>query len=184
MEPASDAAIPAAGPVMILDALAPLRPERRIGRPGQDHRILARDHRLVAKAVERPGLHLALGQRAFRHAVVKGVAVVVALRADRAKHLLQPAPLQPAARGIEEIGHSAISMPSWAISQPACRTAACSGEVSSSTGLLLLMWMKTFRPTATSAKAATEPCGPDIARCPIRAPVLVPRPAAIISSSV
>ena len=46
-----------------------------------------------------------------------------------------------------------ISMPSWATSQPAAVTAACSGELSSRTGLVLLMWTKMRRPIVHIGKA-------------------------------
>ena len=56
-------------------------------------------------------------------------------------------------------------------------------EVRSSAVLLLLIWMKMRRPRGVAASNAMLPSGPDMLRWPMRRPVLLPRPAVIISSS-
>src|SRR5688572_26142165 len=100
-----------------------------------------------------------------------GVAVVIALGAYLPEHGFQ------LARGHPDSGygvkvHSSISMPSCATSQPAALTAACSAERSSRTGLVLLIWTKMRRPILKFWRPAIEPSDPDIARWPMRAPVL------------
>ena len=139
MQPARDAAAPAVVAVMVLDALAPGRAKGRVLGSGEDHGVLARNDRLVAVAVQRPCLHLGLRQRAAGHPVMEGVAVVVALGADLPQHGFQLRRGQAAFGRVMEVAHNSISMPSRATSQPAARTAACSAEFSSSTGLVLLM---------------------------------------------
>ena len=112
MQPAGDAAAPAILAVMVLDALAPCGAEGRILGAGEDHGILARNDRLIAVAVERPGLHLALRQGAAGHPVMEGMAVVVALGADLPQHRFQFAGRQAVPGRVMEIAHSSISMPS------------------------------------------------------------------------
>src|SRR3546814_7051367 len=74
--------------------------------------------------------------------------VVVALGADPAQRNDELLRLQQHIRDIAALvrrGHSTISMPSAAISQPAASTARRSTESASRAGLLLLMWMKMRR---------------------------------------
>ena len=66
MQPAGDAAAPAVVAVMVLDALAPGGAKGRVLGARQDHGVLARNDRLVAVAVQRPCLHLDLGQQRRR----------------------------------------------------------------------------------------------------------------------
>src|SRR5690606_33964440 len=79
--------------------------------------------------------------------------------------------------------HSAISIPSEAISHPACRAALRSGESANSAGFELLICRNNLRAMLSGASAAMVPSAPDIAICPIACPVLLPSPAAISSSS-
>ena len=153
MQPAGDAAAPAVLAVMVLDALAPGGAEGRILGMCEDHGILARDDRLIAVAVQRPGLHLGLRQRAAGHPVMERVAVVIALGTDLPQHGFELAAGQTVPGRVVEIAHNSISMPSWATSQPAALTAACSAEFSSRTGLVLLMWTKMRRPILNVGQA-------------------------------
>jgi hypothetical protein len=67
---------------VIDDPLAPDPPQFRIGHPRQDDRILDRDRRLVAIAVEGPGPELILAERALVHHQMKWMPVVITLGAD------------------------------------------------------------------------------------------------------
>ena len=115
--------------VVVVDALHPAAPEARVRGLREDQPVLDRDARLVVVAVAHPGLDLLPGQRARVHAQVERMAVVVALLAD---------PRSRASNGTR--AHASISSPSAAISTPARRTRAASGEAGSSTGLVPFRW--------------------------------------------
>src|SRR5436853_5963969 len=51
-------------------------------------------------------------------------------------------------------------------------------------GLVLLMWIKIFRPLAEFGNCSSRPPGPESGRCPISRAVLVLRPVWISSSSL
>src|ERR1039457_271943 len=74
-------------------------------------------------------------------------------------------------------------MPSCATSQPAASSSARSLESLSNTGLELLTCTRILRFTASVWKAAIVPSAPVRLMCPILRPLLLPRPARIISSS-
>ena len=80
--------------------------------------------------------------------------------------------------------HPSRFIPSQATSQPRSLTARLSSLSSSSTGLVVLMWMKTLRRTPSGANAAIVPSSPEMLMWPIRRPVFTPTPERIISSSV
>jgi len=113
-------------------AMHPFAAQVAVVHTAHQGRVLTRHARLIAVAVERPGLHLALVELAAVQQAVEGVLVVVALGADRADGGLE------LGRG-HEAGHRPISMPSKAISQPARSTWARSGLSSRRTGLELFM---------------------------------------------
>src|SRR5207245_162323 len=64
--------------VVVLDAMDPHPPERRILGLRQDDRVLDRDPRLIVVAVEYPLLELSLGQLAVVHEHMIAMMVVVA----------------------------------------------------------------------------------------------------------
>src|SRR6185369_10531625 len=175
-EPTLDAAFPGLVAVMIDDALAPDAPQLRIVHPGHERGILHRDTALVIEAVQRPGLDLGALELAAVEKAMEGMAVVISRRTHRAQPRLQLLRRQ-------QLAHSSISMPSWATSQPALSSAWRSGESASSAVLLLFTWMKMRRPRGVAASNSMLPSGPDMLRWPMRCPVLLPRPAVIISSS-
>src|SRR5215470_17532489 len=159
---------------MIEEPVHPFAPQLAVQRAAHQCGILARHRRLVAIAIERPRLHLALAQLASVQQVVKGVLVVVALGSDLADLSLE---LDRRHR----LAHISISMPSQAISQPAASTSSRSGLPSRRAGLELLMWTKMRRFTSNVLNAASDPCAPVIAMWPMRWPVLAERPCTIIS---
>src|SRR6185437_8724195 len=175
-KPAGDAATTRRVAGVIDEALAPDAAQLAVAGPRDERGILAWDGALIAIAVERPGLHLPLVQPAAMQQPVKRVQVVVALGADATQRGIEPV-------GSENLGHRVNSSPSCATVQPAANAAACSGESSSSAGLVLLIWMKILRSTARSRKAAIAPLSPAMLICPMRCPVLAPTPRRIISSS-
>jgi hypothetical protein len=65
--------------VVVFQAAAPFAPQVGGGQAREQGRVLPRDARLVVVAVERPGLHLPLGQAAVVQQPVEGVEDVVAL---------------------------------------------------------------------------------------------------------
>ena len=75
--------------VVIDQARAPFAPQRRIVAARDQARILDRDHRLIVVAVERPGLHLALGALAAVQQAVERMQAVIAPRADVAQRRFQ-----------------------------------------------------------------------------------------------
>ena len=127
---------PSSQAVMILDALAPLPPILGIGHPGQDRRILDRDHRLIIIAVERPGLHLFIGALTAVQAALKPMQVMVALGTDLAQPGLELA--------VAQLGSGVLtaytSIPSKPTSHPARSTLTRSVESSIRTGFVLLIW--------------------------------------------
>src|SRR4051794_12691716 len=132
LEPARDAAVVLALPIMIVQAAPPLAPDRAVFAARNQARILDWDQRLIIIAIECPGLHLALGAFATVQQPVKRMQAMIALRTDIAQ------------LGFQLIGchqlHSLISSPSAAISKPASSTCRRSGEPSTRIGLVLLMW--------------------------------------------
>ncbi len=88
-QPALDAALLAAVAVVVEQAMHPLAAQLAVVRAGHQRGVLARHRRLVAVAVERPRLHLALVELAAVQEAMERVLVVVALGADRADGGLQ-----------------------------------------------------------------------------------------------
>jgi hypothetical protein len=103
-EPARNAAIAFAGPVVIDKPLAPHAPERRIITARDQARILVRYPRLVVVAIERPGLHLALRASAAMQELMERMQPVIALGAEIAQRRFQ-------SLGRKQ-SHSVNSMPS------------------------------------------------------------------------
>src|SRR5215813_4516678 len=134
LEPARDAAFVGRFAVVVVEAAAPLAPQLLIIAARDQVGVLLRDLGLVVVAVERPGLHLPLGALAAVQEMVKRMAAVIAPRADVAQARFQLG-------FTEQVGHSTISCPSSATSQPWLVTWARSGEPSTRMGLVLLMWM-------------------------------------------
>src|SRR5205085_643869 len=97
-------------------------------------RVFDRNPRLIVVAVSHPLLELSAGELPFVHQAMTRVAVVIAALAFAA----QPRDEVVLRQRIAVFAHSAISVPSSAISQPAARTAAASSESSRSMGLVLL----------------------------------------------
>jgi hypothetical protein len=87
---------------MVHDAMDPVAPELAIMAAAHQGRVLARHGGLVAVAVERPGLHLALIQLSAMQQLMEGMLVVVALGADGAKLLLK-------LLGTHDLGHGIAS---------------------------------------------------------------------------
>src|SRR5262249_12062724 len=101
-EPALDPAFLLAVTVMVHDAMNPVAPELAIMTAAHQGRVLARNGGLVAVAVERPGLQLALIQLSAMQQLMEGMLVVVALGADGAKLLLK-------LLGTHDLGHGIVS---------------------------------------------------------------------------
>src|SRR3546814_5758287 len=99
--------------------------------------VLQRDPALVVEPVEHPGPHLRHRAMAVVQQAVEGMPVVVALGADPAQRNDELLRLQQHIRDIAALvrrGHSTISMPSAAISQPAASTARRSTASASRAG--------------------------------------------------
>ena len=90
---------------MVDQTLAPDTPNLGIVQPGDEGGILDRDGRLIAIAIEGPGLDLTLGQLAGMQELMEGVQVVVTGGADLAQAGLQLG-------GAEQVSHRSISCPS------------------------------------------------------------------------
>ncbi len=88
-EPALDAALLRTETVVVVDAMQPFAAELAVVRAAHQGGILARHAGLVTVAVERPGLHLALGELAAVQQLMERVLVVIALGADRADRRLE-----------------------------------------------------------------------------------------------
>ena len=119
--------------VVVEHAVHPFAPQLAVVHAAHQGGVLARHAGLVAVAVERPGLHLALVELAAVQQAMERVLVVVALGADLADGRLQ------LGRVVIRRAHRRISMPSKATSQPARSTARRSGPPSRSAGLELFM---------------------------------------------
>ena len=154
--------------------------------------VLARHGRLVAVAVERPGLHLRLCQLAAVQQVMERMLVVIALGADGAdrrlefgnRHRLLRFALGALTLQAYRFGHRRTSMPSYPTSHPAPSMDLRAGEFSSSAGFELFICTYMSLPTPSFENAAIDPEAPDMLIWPIRAPVLLSSPCSIISSSV
>src|SRR5580704_2149764 len=174
-QPARDAAFAVALAVVIDEPVAPFAPRRLILAAGDQACVLDRDHCLIIVAVERPGLDLALRAFAAVQQFVERMQPVITPRTDVAQ------------RGFKLLRrhqlHNTTSRPSSAISQPAATTRPRSGEPSIRIGLVLLMCTK-MRRARKPASVASEPSGPSSGMWPMRRPVLLPVPVAIISSSL
>ena len=88
-EPALDAAHLLAVAVMIEQAVRPLAAQLAVIEAADEGRVLARDCRLVAVAIECPCLHLRLLQLAAVQHVMERMLVVIALGADGADGSLE-----------------------------------------------------------------------------------------------
>src|SRR5882724_11247773 len=192
LQPALDAALGADVAVMVLDPVPPFHPDGAVAEARDHHRVLERDRALIIIAVQRPGLHLALVQLAAMQQPVKRMQAVVACRADLAQRCFQLAgAVQRYAladrQGGHSVGghhvHSTISVPSEGICQPAPSAILRSADPRNKAGLELLICRNSFWPISRPASCSIAPRSPDIAICPMPCPVLLPRPAAISSSS-
>src|SRR3954464_13462951 len=177
---------------MVLDAVPPFQPDGAVAEARDHHRVLDRNRALVIVAVQRPGLHLSLVQFAAVQQAVKRMQIVIARRTDLAQRRFQFFGAFQGRGSTEREGchpvqghrvQSTISVPSAGICQPARSAILRSGESRSSAGLELLICKNIFLPISRWANAAIAPWSPDIAICPMPCPVLLPRPAAINSSS-
>ena len=88
-QPALDAAFLLAVAVVIEHAMHPFAAQLAVVEAADEGGVLARHRRLVAVAVERPGLHLRLLELAAVQHVMERMLVVVALGADRADRRLE-----------------------------------------------------------------------------------------------
>src|SRR6266481_1091854 len=200
LEPALDAALVAWVAVVILDPVPPFAPDAAVAKARDHDRVLERYRALVIIAVQRPGLHLAFVELAAVQQAMKRMQAVIARGADLAQRGFQLAGIVERDGFADRIGRhgltssltsslvgygvqSTISVPSAAICQPARSAILRSDEPRSSAGLELLICKNTFRPISRPSSAAIAPRSPDIAICPMACPVLLPRPAAISSSS-
>src|SRR6516164_6534096 len=111
------------------------------------------------------------------HQKMKRVLVMIAVSPDGMKASDEICLRQ---RGII---HKQMSMPSYAISNPAFSTSRCSTDSSLRIGLVLLMCTRILRVGASAGNCASNPSGPDRGRCPISRAVLLLRPVRINSSS-
>src|SRR5882762_3880348 len=177
---------------MVLDPVPPFKPDAAVAEARDHHRVLDRNGALVIIAVQRPGLHLSLVQFAAVQQPVERMQIVIARGADMAERSFQfLGAVQGRAATARDGGHfvpwsdvhSVISVPSAGICQPACSAIVRSAESRSSAGLELLICRKIFLPISRPARLSIAPAPPDIAICPMPCPVLLPRPAAISSSS-
>ena len=84
--------------VVIENAMRPFAAQLAIVDAADEGGVLARHRRLVAVAVERPGLHLRLVELAAVQHVMKGMQVVIALRRRRRGSRLRSRPAASAAR--------------------------------------------------------------------------------------
>src|SRR5687767_12595447 len=89
---------------MVEDAMRPVAAEFAVVAAAQKRGVFARNRRLVAITVERPGLHLAFVQLPAMQELMKGMFIVIALGADGAKLLFQ-------FLGAHDLGHGATSLP-------------------------------------------------------------------------
>src|ERR1700722_3185616 len=192
LQPALDAALGSEIAVMVFYPVPPFEPDAAVAEARDHDGVLDRNGALVIITVQRPGLHLALVQLAAVQQAVKRMQAVIARRADVAECGFKvfgacqrgASTKRKGCHGVQTIGvQSTISIPSVGICQPACSAVLRSAESRSNTGLELLICRNIFWPTSRLASAAIAPESPDIAICPMPCPVLLPRPAAINSSS-
>ena len=101
-EPALDTAFLLAVAVVVHDAVQPLAPQFAIVATAHERGVLPWHGRLVAVAIQRPGLHLALIQLAAMKKLMKGVFVVVLRGADCAQLRLEFV-------GAQNLGHGPTS---------------------------------------------------------------------------
>src|ERR1700735_4723292 len=196
-QPALDAALGSKIAVVILDSVPPFESDAAVAKARDHDGILDRNGALVIIAVQRPGLHLPLVEFAAVQQPVKRMQTVIARRADLAQCGFKvfgacqrgTRTQREGCHGVQSIGfrstgvQSTISIPSVGICQPACSAVLRSAESRSHAGLELLICRKIFLSISRLARAAIAPESPDIAICPMPCPVLLPRPAAIRSSS-
>src|ERR1700691_78609 len=166
---------------MVGDPVYPFAAQLAILAARDQRSVLARNRRLIDEAIERPGLHLALVELAVVQKAMKRMQIVIAHGTNSPQRLLERIGSH-GLRGRVYV-HRKTSIPSNAISHPAAFTFASSGDPSMRIGFELLMWMRMRRTCAWRASDSSVPPGPDTGMCPIRLPVLSPRPLAIISSS-
>src|ERR1700731_4896939 len=159
LQPFLDTARLFAVAIVIDDALAPGDAKRGVFAAGQNRRVLDGNMRLVIVAIQSPSLQLPASELAFVHEQVKWMLVVIALFANgmesRDKFLFVERLF------VLAVIHKEMLRPSWAISKPASSTARCSGESSSRTGFVLLMWMRILRPRALAGNCASNPSAPE-----------------------
>ena len=132
---------------MIEQAVRPLAPQLAVIEAADEGRVLARDRRLVAVAIECPCLHLRLLQLAAVQHVMERMLVVIALGADGADGCLEvgnrPRLLSFALDALtlqaERFRHRRTSIPSYPTSQPAPSMVLRAGEFSSSAGFELFI---------------------------------------------
>src|SRR5439155_1045145 len=164
--------------VVIENALYPVAPHATVVAIGEDGGVLDGNADLVIEAVRHPAANLRRrGLAGIQHHVEWMVDVVGA--AALTQLLLE-------FRGIPGRGrHSSISSPSHATSIPRRVSSACSGELSSSIGLLLFTWIRILRvPAGSFSSHSSIPPEPLCGRCPISRARLRDSPSRIISSSL
>src|SRR6476659_5857193 len=104
-QPAPNATVALAFPVMVNDALAPDSAQLRIAHSREDRSVLDGDHALVAIAIERPCLYLAAAELSRVQQLVEGMQVVITLAADCTQAFFELS-------GTQQPRHSSISIPS------------------------------------------------------------------------
>src|SRR6185369_6784816 len=140
-----DAAGIVAVAVVIEDELHPLPAHLAVGAIRQDRGILDRYLDLVVVAVGDPAANLRRRRLARVQHDVEGMMDMVG-GAALAQLLLElfASPRVGRGHGFRQV-HTSNSIASYASSIPELRRRACSGPSSSSTGLVLLMWIRIFR---------------------------------------
>ena len=88
-QPALDAALVFAHPVVVEIALAPFAPHLAVFHLGHKRGVFARDDRLIIIAIQRPRLHLPLRKPAAMQKLMERVQIVIAPRAGLPERLLK-----------------------------------------------------------------------------------------------
>src|SRR5450432_41325 len=170
---------------MIMDASHPRSAKCWILALGQDERVLDGNAGLIVVAVQYPSAELLAREPTLVHGNMKRVKVVVAggplLPQALDERLAVPGLIARLASVLRRRDHSAISIPSNAISTPAPRTSAHSGPSSRNRGFVLLRWMRMRLRAPSCESRSRPPAGPPTGKWAMSSARLVPTP--LVSSS-
>src|SRR3569833_3313236 len=164
--------------IVVENPLHPRPPHGTVGAVGQDGRIFDGNVDLIVEPIGHPAANLLRrGPSGIQHHVERMVNVI------RPAFLTQPLLELLVAPGA--LAHSSISMPSHATSTPRCACSAACAESSSRMGLVLLMWIRTFRGVPGNfSNHSSMPPEPLCGKCPMSRACFFEAPNRIISSSV